>query len=293
MADQETDDPTPSSMSPALMLLPMAVAVGALAVGLVVGGGFAWLLKPAEQVEVPVMREPTAEELIGLCKPQVEEKVGELVEAQTRVSSLEADVKAKEARVAELEADMSKRAERGAAVSRELEQARAELASLRSELATALTQKAQIEQELQVTVAKLQDTEVKLEEQKQLTDRAKEDALVNKYERFKNDAQLEICEKGGRKKMTNCRESVLAHLSNPQIRDKFSHCVRSGQAVPTVIEMTAKSGQLPDYSQWIDQDDKVTKDWYLQFCDPTLPESDGFLNEEHLPGTADELPEAP
>jgi hypothetical protein len=84
MADQETDDQTPSSMSPALMLLPMAVAVGALAVGLVVGGGFAWLLKPAEQVEVQVMREPTADELIGLCKPQVEEKVGELSRPKPR-----------------------------------------------------------------------------------------------------------------------------------------------------------------------------------------------------------------
>ena len=47
-----------------------------------------------------------------------------------------------------------------------------------------------------------------LEVQVQRTERAKEDALVNKWYRFLNDAQLSICERGNRKKLGQCRETV-------------------------------------------------------------------------------------
>ena len=69
-------------------------------------------------------------------------------------------------------------------------------------------------------------------------------------------------------------------------RDKFAHCVRSGQAVPTVAR--AREGrELPDFAEMIDEEQKQTKGWYVLFCDPTLPEkADGFLNEAALPKTA-------
>jgi hypothetical protein len=274
------------------IMLPFATALGAAGVGLLVGGIIGWVAKPAREVTVEVPRDLTADELIAACRPQVEEKAQEIVAANNKVTTLETNVKAKEARVAELEGEMAKRSERGAALVKELEAAKAELVTLREQLATAVAQKVQLEQELQITVAKLEETEVALADQKQLTERAKEDALVNKYERFKNDAQLEVCEKGGRKKMGKCRETVIGYLSTDVVRDKFTHCVRSGQAVPSVFEM-AKDGSLPAFAQWLNQDDRITKDWYLLLCDPTLPESDGFLNEEHLPGGAAPAPAAP
>ncbi len=267
------------------MLIPFATALGALGVGLVVGGGLGYALKPSNDVRVEVPRDLSADELLAACAPQVEEKAEELATANTKVSRLENDVRAKEARVAELEGDIAKRNERGAVISNELKAARAELESLRTQLATALQEKAVLEEELKITVAKLEDTETKLVEQTAATERAKEDALVNKFERFKNAAQLEICEKGGRKKMGKCREAVLGYLGTDAIRDKFAHCVRSGSAMPSVHEMTEKNGTLPDYSQWMNQDDKIVKDWYLLSCDPTLPERDGFLNEQALPPT--------
>ncbi len=265
------------------IILPFATALGAGCVGLLVGGIVGWVAKPAREVTVEVPRDLNAEELLAACRPQVEEKAQEIVAANNKVNALEGTVQAKEARVAELEGEMAKRGERGSALVRELEAAKAELATLRTELATAVAQKVKLEQELQITVAKLEETEVALADQKLMTDRAKEDALTNKYERFKNDGQLEICEKGGRKKMGKCREGVIAYLSTDVVRDKFSHCVRSGQAVPAVFEME-KGATLPAFATWLNQDDKITKDWYLLMCDPTLPESDGFLNEEHLPG---------
>ncbi|MBA2322431.1 MAG: hypothetical protein H0V89_14900, partial [Deltaproteobacteria bacterium] len=232
-------------------------------------------------VEVP--RDLTADELLVACRPQVEEKAQEVVAVNNKVTALETNVRAKEARVTELETEMQKRNERGAAFVKELEAARAELVTLRAELVTARADKVRLEQELQITVAKLEETEVALADQRGMTDRAKEDALVNKYERFKNDAQLEVCEKGGRKKLGKCREAVIGYLSTDPVRDRFAHCVRSGQAVPSMFEMKEKDGPLPAYAGYLNQEDRIVKDWYLLQCDPTLPESAGFLNEEHLP----------
>ncbi|MCA9494673.1 MAG: hypothetical protein KC621_32315, partial [Myxococcales bacterium] len=89
--------------------------------------------------------------------------------------------------------------------------------------------------------------------------------------------------KGNRKKLGNCREAVQASLMTNTRRDKFSHCVRSAQATPTVKELE-KGQSMPDFSEYIDQEQKQTKDWYVLFCDPTLPEvNEGLLNESHLP----------
>jgi hypothetical protein len=264
----------------------MATAIGALVVGLLVGGIVGWVVKPAHDVQVQVPRDLTTDELMAACQPQVQEKANELASATNKVTVLETDVKAKEAHVAELETEMQKRAQRGAELVKQLEAAKAELADVKAQLVTAQAEKAKVEQELQITVAKLEDTQQKLVVQTQMTERAKEDALTNKYERFKDQSQLDICEKGNRKKLGKCKEAVIGYLSTNDVRDKFAHCVRSGQAVPSVVEMTEKDGKLPDFSQWLNQDDKIVKDWYLLLCDPTLPESDGFLNEEHLPGAA-------
>jgi hypothetical protein len=272
------------------IMLPFATALGAAGVGLLVGGIIGWVAKPAREVTVEVPRDLTADELLVACRPQVEEKAQEVVAVNNKVNALESTVRAKEARVTELETEMQKRNERGAAIMKELEAARAELVTLRAELQTAKAEKVRLEQELQITVAKLEETEVALADQKQMTERAKEDALVNKYERFKNDAQLEICEKGNRKKLGKCREAVIGYLSTDDMRDKFSHCVRSGQAVPSVFEMKEKDSTLPAFAGYLNQEDKIVKDWYLLLCDPTLPESDGFLNEEHLPKPAEPAP---
>ncbi len=83
-----------------------------------------------------------------------------------------------------------------------------------------------------------------------------------------------------------CREAVQGTLMTNARRDKFAHCVRSGQAVPTVKELE-KGVSLPDFSEMIDEEQKQTKGWYVMFCDPTLPEkTGGFLNEAPIPATA-------
>jgi septal ring factor EnvC (AmiA/AmiB activator) len=245
-----------------------------------------YIAKPAVQVEVKVPRDLTAAELAAACAPQVEETVGELEDAQNKVQFLEKEVDARQARVTELEEEMKRRSQRGSALVRELEQAKADLAEARQELEIARAEKERLVVELTETRQELAETQVKLEEQVVKTERAKEDALVNKWYRFINDSQLEICEKGNRKKLGQCRETVQATLMTNARRDRFSHCVRSGQATPTVRELE-KNETLPRFAEMIDDEQKQTRDWYVLFCDPTLPEKEeGFLGEDHLPTTA-------
>lgn len=265
------------------MVLPFATAIAALALGAVLGVAIGWVIKPAETVETKVPRELTAAELEAACAPQVQESANELEEAQNKVQFLEKEVGDRTARVEELEAEMSKRSERGKALVAELAQAKKDLEEARGQLEIARQEKERLVVELTQTKEQLAKTEVALVEQKEMTTRAKEDALVNKWYRFINDSQLEICEKGNRKKLGQCRETVQATLMINTRRDKFSHCVRSGQATPTVRELQ-KGETLPDFSEMIDEEQKQTKGWYVLFCDPTLPEkTDGFLNEQHLP----------
>jgi len=270
------------------VVLPFATAFASLIVGVLVGGTFGWVVKPDTEVEVEIPRDYTEDELAEVCLPEVQEKATALEEANVKVTSLSSQVREKETRVKELQAEMDRRAERGRELYLEFQQAKEELAQVKLELQAAEEEKEVLIEELTRTVEKLEETEEELEEQVELTGRAKEDALVNKYYRFVNDAQLEICEKGNRKKLGKCREAVTAELERPERRDKFAHCVRSGQATPSVHEME-KGASMPQFAEYINEDDKIVKGWYLLLCDPTLPEADGFLNEEHLPPTEEEV----
>jgi hypothetical protein len=269
------------------MVLPFATSIIALLLGAVFGGVLGWMVKPSSQVEVEVARDLTAAELAAACAPELETKVTELEAAQTKIAFLETEVEARESRVKDLEGEMQRRKEGGGGrMSAELAQAKADLAEALAQLEIARQEKEQLVVELTQTKEELAVTEQKLTEQVQKTEVAKEDALVNKWFRFIGDSQLEVCEKGNRKRLGKCRETVQATLLSNARRDKFAHCIRSGQAVPSARELQ-KGESLPDFSEMIDEEQKQTKGWYVLFCDPTLPErNDGFLNEEHLPQTA-------
>ena len=260
------------------VLVPFVTNIASLVLGVVVGLLLGYLLSSLRQVEIEVPRELTDAELEAACAPSVAEKAKDLEEAQEKVTRLSGDVATKEAKVAELEAEMTRRSERGRALVLELEKAKKELEEVREALVVAEEEKAVLVQELTLTEAKLEETEEKLEEQIELTDLAKEDALTNKWYRFINDAQLEICEKGNRKKLGKCRESIQDHLMVDTIRDRFAHCVRSRQATPTVLLME-KGEVMPQFAAYIDQEDRITKDWYILLCDPTLPEADGYAGQ--------------
>lgn len=277
--------------------LPIVTAIIGLLVG--VGGGFAvgWGLKPNAG--------PTDEQIARLTldafsPDQIEFKCGqvrgeELKSANERIAALETERNDYERKVMELEAQLdtqrpktpsskggsgakasSKRAAEleGAVLSlqRELNAARNQLATVSRQLFEAEEQKRQLQDALVATSTQLRNTQTQLAVQVSETEVAKKDALSQKWWRFLADSQLEICEKGNRKKLGHCRETVQLELKTNAVRNKFMHCVRSGAAVPAVGYL-GKADSMPRFADFIDQDERIVRDWYVQLCDPTLPEA--------------------
>lgn len=118
-------------------------------------------------------------------------------------------------------------------------------------------------------------TEEELVETQERLTFAEEDVLTKRWTAFVQTAQLEVCERGGRRKMGKCREAVVAALDE-DVQKKYRHCVKSGQAVPGLFEADRQMERLPDYSQYLNQDERIVRDWYVTLCDPTLPEAEDF-----------------
>jgi hypothetical protein len=273
--DEDLDTPAPqkrglgAAAGGALVAAPLALGVGVVG-GLVVGALIAWFAKPAGVVEVPV-----APEEVEVAAMEVEVEDDELTLAQGRVAELEREVANRERRVRELEEQMATRNERGKEFVAEMQRLKTELADAQDQLVQAETEKQQILDELRQTEAELEVTKVQ-------RDKAREDALYNRWQDFLKEGQLEICDRGNRKKLGNCREAVELALKTPVREQRFAHCIRSGQASPMLRELE-KSETLPAFGEMVDEEQKQTKGWSVIFCDPTLPErSDAALAESNL-----------
>lgn len=268
------------------VVMPIVTAGIALLVGVVVGGGLAWVVKPDTIVEKPVPRDLTAAEADALCAPKIAAVTADLMKAQDKVTTLIDDVKIKEARVKELEDDIAERQRKGALAAETYKQLKAELDAAKGELATVKQQLETALEEKEELVVELKKTLKDLEVQKVETKVAQEDALTKGWTAFVGEAQLNICDKGNRKKLGACRETVVAKVE--PFKPKFQHCLRSGQEMPST-HVAEKAEDLPQFSEYIDQEDKITKDWYVLLCDPTLPEAKGFADE----AASDEPPTRP
>jgi hypothetical protein len=251
-------------------VLPVVTALMALLAGGALGALVVWVVKQPEIVEKAVPRDLTEAELTAACAPLVTEVAENLEAANDKVTTLVDEVKAKEARVQELEAEMKKRSARGAQLVKELEQARAELEEVKAQLKQAIEEKEALVVELKQTLADL-DT------QKEETRQAKVESIHNNWDSFVAESQLEICERGTRKKLGKCREAVTAYL-DAEMKAKYEHCLKSGQEEPKVRE-AGKDEELPVFASYLDQENKIVKDYYVLLCDPSLPEAKGFADE--------------
>jgi hypothetical protein len=246
------------------MWVPIVVAAGALIGGVGAGALADHVLRPAEiQTEV-VTRGPSAIELDAACQPLVAKVTEQLDQAATQVSDLVEDVKTKEARVHDLEAEMKKRSVAGAALRQELAQAKADLAVAKQQLEVALAEKQQL-------VVQLKTALVDLDSQKQKTASAKQQAWDYGWQAFVSTGELQVCERGNRKKLGRCREAVVDLLT--PLHDDYEYCLRTGQAMPSLQEAEKKQESIPQFARWLDQDNRIVKGWYIQMCDPTLPEA--------------------
>ena len=231
----------------------------------ILGFGSAWMLKPDE------VRTVTDEVPVEVAANDAQAQ-DELSQAQNKVSDLERTVATQERQVNELEEQIQRGAVAGKALRAELAAVKAQLAETEQALTVALQEKEEVLEQLKKTTEQLEQTEVKLAEVTVQRDDAREDAMYNRWQDFVKGAQLEICDRGGRKKLGNCREVVAATVRSTENEARFAHCLRSGQAQPTVRELD-KGTELPTFSSMIDEEQKQTKGWYVEFCDPTLPEN--------------------
>lgn len=283
--------------------LPIMTAIIGLLTGLGAGFGLGWAVKPRGG---PTNDQVAKLTLDAFSADQIEFKCGqikgvELANANERISALEKERDEYEQKVLALEEKLGTTRSKSASLSqggtskrpagitaaraRELESqvfdlqaqlngARNQLASVTRQLSQAEQEKRQLQDALVATSARLVQTEGQLAVQVGKTEEAKLDAMSQKWWRFMSDSQLEICEKGNRKKMGRCREAVQSYLKTTQMRNKFRHCVRSEQATPSV-QYLGRDETLPRFALFLDQDSKISRDWYVQLCDPTLPEAEG------------------
>jgi len=272
--DEEEDEDFGTSGAIPAFVLPFVTAGAALLVGALLGGLIIWMLKPAEEKIVEVPRDLTQEELEEVCAPFIIEKDDEVQAVQAKMVTLAKDLKSKRDEVEQLKAKIAKGGGGGggSALRAELEKAKREIAEMKEELETVKAERDQLVVDLRKTIVQLEEAEARAEFEAEQKELYKADALINKWKHFKAQSVVDICDHGGRKKMGKCREKIAAVMTDGMWTN-FKHCVLAGQAVPTVREIDKKATP-PEYSSYLDQEDKVTKDWVVMLCDPTLPEAD-------------------
>jgi hypothetical protein len=216
--------------------------------------------------------QPSAEDLRIACIPFMRDGTNSLQEAKTKVEALAVQVREKETEVERLEAQVATRATLQSDLSVRLEQARAELVGLQGQLQEALAAKAQADGKLGAAESQLARTQSELTTEKRRTKEALDEAAFQRWAAFVNDSQLSLCREGNRERLTACRDAVERSLA--PMEGDYTSCVRSGQATPELKQ--AVSGEdLPAFGKYVDQTNPSTRDWYILFCDPELPEAAG------------------
>ena len=203
--------------------------------------------------------------------PEPEPGTPTLEEVQAKVVSLEKSIAAKQKELAKVEKEADKAGDKRDEYAARAKALAEELAALKSELTTVRAEKAQLEAELGTTKVALQEQVVQTTAAKEEASRWKNRADGRAWDTFVSNATVSVCEKGNEKKMDGCREAVAAAL--PNAREAFIRCVASGQAEPALNELP-KDASLPPHSIPLRLDKAFTsKTWYVQLCDPDLPEA--------------------
>jgi predicted nucleic acid-binding Zn-ribbon protein len=205
--------------------------------------------------------------LYAHCEPLEGSERDMLIQAQERVEGLRGEIEEKQAEIAVLE----KKAQENVALKKDLEKRKQELAQLQSALVAAEQERTELVEKLQLAVEEVSVARAEARE-------AKSETLVVKWDEFRANAMLQICERGSRGKIEKCRETVEAAFHYDRER-RYRECVRQGNAVPQLRELGKDEKELPAYAEWVDANDRATKGWYILFCDPTLPEAGDAAHE--------------
>ena len=267
--------------------------------GAVIGIGIGYVaystLNPPEKVIVeaaPVMEELSDEDLETLCAGLTEQERKTVLTVQAEVKGLQEQLLEREAELERLDKKIKSNELSRKAARKKWEALQGEIASLEVKLAAA-------EQERDELKVELQETLVELNKQVKLTKKFK--AKAKKYRRqstnnlwsaFEAQAKVKGCNRGSKRRHEKCHEAFVLAM-NDSLKQRFSNCVDTYQAVP-VLKKLGKEEELPQYSVFLNQESKFTKNWYVMFCDPSLPEArdtdlDDAPEKKTLPSLEDDL----
>jgi hypothetical protein len=271
----------------------MKVGIGV--VGILIGGIVGYVahstLKPMQEITVEsniVEKELTDEDLEALCAELTDTEKNNVLVVQAEVKSLQEQVGEREAELLKLKGKI-KNAEigRGAAKKRweELEKA---IALLQVKLAAAEQERDELKVELQSTLKEL-NIQVKLTKKyKSKAKKYKRESTENLWSAFQAEAKVSGCDRGTKRRHGKCHESFDLAMT-PKLKERFRNCVDTYQAVP-VLKKKKKNEVLPGFSVYLNDESRFTEDWYIIFCDPTLPEAkDTDLDDEPSRSSSEDL----
>jgi chromosome segregation ATPase len=221
---------------------------------------------------VIIKQELTQDQLALLCTDEVADERDALRDAQAIVADLESQLGNYEEEVQKLKS-AAKKGKAGAVA------AQKKWRAMESEIVELKTRLAQAEEERDVALEELQETVVALNQQIKETRKAKNEVRRYKdlntkhsWESFVANAKIAICGElwvSGRGRQRRCNEAVQEALT-PEIKTRFATCVDSYQSTPLFLRK--ETDDLPSFTVSLPKNRFTKNKWYIQFCDPTLPE---------------------
>ncbi len=266
----EFDETVPQRGTPS-WLWPTILVVLSLAIG--------WLANTLLSGDAEPPPAPEVVEAVDTGEaPPPKSETELLAEAQTEVEQLKDLLEAREEELNRFELKEIKDDERRAAAAVRWKAMEAEIESLKTRLQEAETERDELLVELKETVKALDEQIKKTEDAKEVARHYKRKSVVNLWAAFSAEAKVKICDRGTRRRHAKCHEAVENSLSN-RVQDRFVECVNSYQATPLLLK-AEKDQELPMFAQALDEESRFTKKgWYIQFCDPTLPEAGDPLED--------------
>ncbi len=266
----EFDETVPQRSAPS-WLWPAILVVLSLAIGWLSNTLFSGEPEPPPAPEV-VEAEDTGE------APPPKSDTELLSEAQTEVEQLKALLEAREEELNRFEVKEIEDDARRAAAAVRWKAMETEIADLKTRLAEAVSERDELLVELKETVKALDEQIKKTEDAKEVARHYKRKSVVNLWAAFSAEAKVKICDRGSRRRHAKCHEAVANALSH-RVQDRFVECVNSYQATPLLLK-AEKDQDLPMFAQALNEESRFTKKgWYIQFCDPTLPEAGDPLED--------------
>lgn len=261
MTPQDDMTPTPprwrAIIVPAATLLPPALLLAAL------------LFHEEEEAVAPVAEEPVAALTLEPAGPPAPDPVVVLQATQDRVKLLEAELDAKQAELDELVAKGEKSRKDGAAKVAKLEK---QIAKLKGDVASATAERDDLHGRLGTALADLEHEVVEHDKARAKVAAAEGANTENLWTAFTQQARIEMCQQVTKNGREGCGEKLAAWFGEER-RDRFSACVTDSRTVP-MLWRKGPDDEAPSNAELVDVSlFGHKKDWYVLYCDPTLPEA--------------------